>query len=202
MQNRLSMAVINLLLKLGSFDMHLHHDPPAGGLKRDGQRLKPHIFHTKRGEAVRNAANLSAMETIIRLLNEPSLTYVEKMLCKGFLYICLDMTRAEKRSPMYGRLVELLYEEFLETPFDGNDPTATNLYAWMCIEAAASMIPPRVEYLPKNFRRDIRFRLLMKVVDYFGRRMTVEDFCETMKTFVWADHCVVAMANGWNIALI
>jgi hypothetical protein len=200
-QNRLSMAVISLLAMLGRYDMHLHHDPPAGGLKREGRCIEPIIFRTRRGAPVRNAANLSAVEAIVRILLQPSLAYVERMLCNGLLFLCLDMTRAEKRSHIYNRQIEGLFEQMLDAPFDDNDPAATNLYAWMCTEAAASMLPPRVESIPKNFKDDTRFKLMMKVVRHFSTRTSVEEFCNTMKTFVYADHCVVAMVNAWNIGL-
>jgi hypothetical protein len=200
-QNRLSMAVISLLAMLGRYDMHLHHDPPAGGLKREGRCVEPVIFRTKRGAPVRNAANLSAVEAIVRLLLQPSLTYVERMLCNGLLFLCLDMTRAEKRSHIYNRQIEGLLKQMLDAPLDDNDPAATNLYAWMCIEAAASVLPPRAAAIPQNFKHDVRFKLMIKVVHHFSARITVQEFCETMKTFVYADHCVVAMVNAWNLGL-
>ena len=52
-----------------------------------------------------------------------------------------------------------------------------------------------------DFQNDIRLGLPTKVVEHFDKKMVFKEFCETKDTFVWVDHCVVLIVDGWNIRL-
>ncbi len=111
--------------------------------------------------------------------------------------------------------IQYLADELLKAPLSDDDPLATNLYVWVSLNLARTMVPgtatEQMECFPvggpPRYEEDKRFKLGLRVYDWYESRRGKadeeslwEEIAENTKGhFIWSDGCVAGHRWVWEL---
>ncbi|KIW69955.1 hypothetical protein PV04_02267 [Phialophora macrospora] len=149
-----------------------------------------------------NAANMQETEYAVRLLACTDLTLVERSVCIGMLTSILDRTRTERFSPLYIQHMRYHAEELClwQDMFEDRDRDLAEFYLWVAIDIAGTMMPPKIPFLPRDYKEDARFRLLMVVMQKYGHLGWTQALA-ILEKFIAEPRGVESWHNSWKLGV-
>lgn len=182
LNQQLSSGVIDLLCRIVSQQDHINAMFTAGSA----------------GDV--NGANLEEIENCMRLLGRSDLTLIERVCCMGVVIRLTDPGRLSgKISAIYVQEVQRHATIVLGWQMAFSEPGLSECFLWLAMCMAATMFPSQRGILPRRFRDDSRFTLLMAVARQH-EGMAWDDVLETLKGFFTIEEWLASWAQAWRIA--
>jgi hypothetical protein len=199
---KISLPVATMIHRISVTDGLLNHSLPSPRAARNGKPIRRDAL---------NATNLQEVEHLALLLVDPTLNTLEHATCVAMLNLLMDSSRSEQLSEVWLKRIQVECDSLLEIFNDIEQRRRMNedelsWFAWVAIDIAGSMVPPRsfCERWPaQGGRGDRRLDLAVKVYEIYGpagRDWTWEQMRGMLKQFFWTDGCVLSWKHVWELA--